>query len=244
MLPAPTFTDLPSPPHAGPPAEAGGPEAPHDFALTLRRARLLADWSAAEAPWAARMAELLLTQDGSATRLCEQVAGGPVGLIVHHQRALTAAEAPPEVRASLPGDGFIERLVTLHAHGEVMMDNLSWLAPEALAPDIRAELAAGRTPIGHLLARMWIRRVAQPTTPALAGRLWQQVGLPDLGATRSYLIAVPAPQGAVDPTHAAPGRPAMFITECFRRGLLRPRPADPAKEGVLSQTGVSYSFAR
>lgn len=213
-------------------AAAPTPALPAD----LHRQRLLADWPEADRPWATRLAELLRVQDGSATRLCEHVAGGAVGLVVHHQQTVPAEQAPPEVRVHLPGAHYIERLVTLHAHGQVMMDNHSWLAPAALPPDIQAELAAGRTPIGHLLARMWIRRVACPEAQALWPLLWQHVGLPDDAATRSYLIRVP--QGAdpaadltaqtVDLACVNPleGSAAMLITECFRRGMLMP-PAAP-----------------
>jgi chorismate-pyruvate lyase len=160
------------------------------------------------------LAALLLAQDGSATRLCEEVAAGPVGLTVHMQREVSAADAPPLVRAQLPGEVFIERLVSLHAHGQIMMDNLSWLAPAALPPDIQAELAQGRTPIGHLLARMWIRRRTLAAPESLWPALWAHVGLPDPEATRSYAIDVPE-RGT-----------AMVITECFRRGMLAASPPE------------------
>lgn len=176
--------------------------------MTLLRARLLSDWSESEGPWARRLAGVLLAQDGSATRLCEEAAGGPVGLTVHFQRVVAAEAAPALVRAQLPGAVFIERLVTLHAQGQVMMDNLSWLAPAALPTEIQAELAQGRTPIGHLLARMWIRRRTLAAPEALWPALWSHVGLPDPQATRSYAIDVPE------------GGTAMVITECFRRGML------------------------
>jgi chorismate-pyruvate lyase len=180
----------------------------------FHRACLLSDWTSAQLPWARRLAALLLAQDGSATRLCEEVAAGPVGLTVHVQREVPADAAPALVRAQLPGEVFIERLVSLHAHGQIMMDNLSWLAPAALPPDIQAELAQGRTPIGHLLARMWIRRRTLAAPETLWPALWAHVGLPDPEATRSYAIDVPE-RGA-----------AMVITECFRRGMFAAFPPE------------------
>ena len=177
-----------------------------------RRERLLDGWVGADAAWAARTAALLLAQDGSATRLCELVAGGPVELVVHAQRELAEAEVPAAVRAQLPHGPLIERLVSLQAHGQVMMDNLSWLAPQALPPDIRQALAQGEAPIGHLLARMWIRRVTVAQPQPLWPPLWQRIGLPDPQATRSYAI------------HTHDGGAAMLITECFRRGMLMTLP--------------------
>jgi len=181
-------------------------------ATPARRERLLDGWAGTDAAWAARTAQLLLAQDGSATLLCETVAGGPVSLVLHEQRELAAAQAPALVRQLLPGQHFIQRRVSLEAHGQVMMDNLSWLAPQALPADIRAELAQGRSPIGHLLARMWIRRVSLPAAQALWPLLWAQTGLPDPAATRSYAI------------HTPEGGAAMCITECFRRGMLMTLP--------------------
>lgn len=159
----------------------------------------------AVAAFAQRELQLLLAQDGSATRLCEVVAAGAVALQLLDQQIV--GRVPAEVGERLPGSRFIERITCLHAHGEVMMDNLSYIALDGLAADVRRELEEGVTPIGHLLARMWVRRAffdAPP--PALCERLWGVVGLPDAGATRSYCITTP--EG-----------PCMLITETFRRGM-------------------------
>ena len=171
----------------------------------------------ADAPAVAALAQrelrLLLAQDGSATRLCEVVAAGPVSLQLLDQK--TVEQVPPEVRMHLPGTAFIERLTCLHAHGEVMMDNLSYIALDGLAPELRRALDGGQIPIGHLLADLWVRRTfLDRTPPALGARLWDAVGLPDAGATRTYGIVTP--EG-----------PRMLITETFRRGMRLdpPRPA-------------------
>lgn len=152
-----------------------------------------------------RILQLLLATDGSTTRLCETVAGGPVQLVLLHQ-AITEGELPPDVRQQLPGQRFIERLTCLVAHGQVMMDNLSYIALDGLAPDIRADLEGGRLPIGHLLARMWVRRVGLPPSAALQQRLWAEVGQPDPASTRNYVITTP--EG-----------PRMLICECWRNGM-------------------------
>lgn len=157
-------------------------------------------------PAPARMLQLLLAQDGSTTRLCETIAGGPVALHVLAQR--TVEQVPEVVRTVLPGTRFIERITSLAAHGEVMMDNLSYIALDGLPADIRRDLEDGRMPIGHLFARMWIRRSFLDAQPLLCERLWAATGgLPDAAASRSYSVVTP--QG-----------PCMLITETYRRGML------------------------
>jgi len=149
---------------------------------------------------------LLLAQDGSTTRLCETIAGGPVTLQVLRQGI--SADVPDIVRSVLPGTMFIERFTCLAARGEVMMDNLAYIALDGLAADLRRDLEDGTLPIGHLLARLWVRRARLdgPTDP-LQARLWSVAGLPDEAATRSYSIATP--EG-----------PRMVIAETYRRGML------------------------
>lgn len=163
-----------------------------------------------------RLLALLLAQDGSTTRLCETIAGGPIGVQVLRQ--LRTVDVPNVVTAQLPGTRFIERVTSLVAHGEVMMDNLSYIALHGLEPDIEEALAAGRTPIGHLLARWWVRREAVPDSGELSARLWQFSGSPDPAASRSYRIDTP--QG-----------PRMLITETYRRGMLMNRaPRQPEQQ--------------
>jgi chorismate-pyruvate lyase len=154
---------------------------------------------------------LLLAQDGSTTRLCETVAGGAVQLRTLHQRSTDAV--PPIVREQLPGERFIERITFLATHGAVLMDNLSYIALHGLEEDVERDLRAGTMPIGHLLARWWVRRETVPDRNGeLAARLWQTVGLPDAAATRSYRILTP--EG-----------PRMLIAETYRRGLWMQREA-------------------
>jgi len=148
---------------------------------------------------------LLLAQDGSTTRLCEAIAGMPVQLHLLSQRITQGA--PASVREALPGTSFIERVTCLAAHGEVMMDNLSYIALQGLDAGARAELEAGRTPIGHLLARRWVRRSALPAGDELLPMLWRHVGLPDADASRHYRV-----EGTAGPM--------MVIAETFRRGML------------------------
>ena len=156
------------------------------------------------------MLALLLAQDGSTTRLCETVAGGPVALWVYAQR--TVDSVPAEVRAVLPGARFIERITCLAAHGQVLMDNLTYIALDGLAPDLQRDLEAATLPIGHLLARLWVRRaaLAPEAAPVLTARLWDVVGVPDAPASRSYRIVTP--EG-----------PLMLIAETYRRGMLMTR---------------------
>jgi len=162
----------------------------------------------AQAAHARNVLRLLLAQDGSTTRLCEAIAGGPVSLQVLEQRVVHAV--PAEVRTALPGSSFIERITCIAAHGQVMMDNLSYIALKGLPPDLRRDLEGGLIPIGHLLARLWVRRAFLEAAPMLIERLWGVVGLPDPDASRAYCIATP--EG-----------PRMLIAETYRRGMLMGR---------------------
>ncbi len=159
-----------------------------------------------------RLLELLLAQDGSTTRLCEAIAGEPIQVDVLSQQ--TVRLVPDVVRTQLPGDEFIERITSLVARGEVLMDNLSYIAMHRLEPDVEAALREGSVPIGHLLSRWWVRRVALDDDGGLPQRLWQVVGLPDAPATRTYRIDTPQ-------------SPRMLIAETFRRGMLMDCRAKP-----------------
>lgn len=159
-------------------------------------------------PRARHVLRLLLAQDGSTTRLCEAVAGGPVALHVLHQRA--TADVPDLVRRHLAGEQFIERITFLAAHGEVLMDNLAYIALDGLDAGIERDLRAGTLPIGHLLARMWVRREPIAGAQPLCEQLWNAVGLPDEAATRSYRIVTAE-------------APRMVIAETYRRGMLMDR---------------------
>lgn len=151
-----------------------------------------------------------MAQDGSTTRLCEAVAGGPVALSLLHQQ--TTRQVPAVVRKQLPGEEFIERITFLAAHGEVLMDNLAYIALQGLPQDIERDLRAGTMPIGHLLARLWVRREPLALVDQLTNRLWNAVGQPDPRATRSYRIVTP-------------DGPRMLICETWRRGMLMDRAA-------------------
>ncbi len=161
--------------------------------------------SPAHAAHARSVLRLLLAQDGSTTRLCETIAQGPVTLQLISQQVVETV--PPQVRDSLPGSRFIERVTFLAAQGQVMMDNLSYIAVEGLAPQVRSGLEDGTTPIGHLLAQMWVRRSFFRPAPGLCEQLWSEVGLPDSDASRSYCITTP-------------DGPRMLIAETYRRGML------------------------
>jgi chorismate-pyruvate lyase len=155
-----------------------------------------------------RVLGLLLAQDGSTTRLCEAIAGGPIELHVIDQRV--TSEVPEIVRRQLPGGTCVRRITSLAAHGQVMMDNLTYVALAGLEPDIEADLRAGQLPIGHLLARLWVRREPVMEAAELTQQLWDAVGLPDPAAARSYRIVTP-------------GGARMVITEAYRRGMLMDR---------------------
>lgn len=175
-------------------------------ATLLRRTFIdpLAD--AAEAQRQQWLLRLLLAQDGSTTRICQAVAGAPLKLEVWHQQVTSAV--PDAVRDALPGAHFIHRVTSLAAHGEVMMDNLVYVALDGLSESLRRGLDSGAIPIGPLLDSLWVRRKPLPTpvTQQLCSELWERVGLPDAAASRAYTIA--APSGNL-----------FVIAETYRRGM-------------------------
>lgn len=146
---------------------------------------------------------LLLAQDGSATRLCEALARRPITVQLQFQRRTT--DVPPSVLAQLGGKAWLERATTLHAHGVVLMDNLSYTRLDAVPDWFLAGLDAGTTPIGHLLDRLPIQRDDLALTDDIAERLWPHVGLPDARAAKLYRIST------VD-------GPLMLVMETFRAG--------------------------
>ncbi len=154
-------------------------------------------------PAAQPLLRLLLAQDGSATRLCEALARGPIGVHLHSQQR--TQDVPASVLAQLGGHAWLERATTLHAHGEVLMDNLSYTRLDAVPDWFLAGLDAGTTPIGHLLDRLPIQREDLPLTDDIAARLWPHVGLPDTRAAKLYRI------------RTASG-PLMLVMETFRAG--------------------------
>ena len=158
---------------------------------------------------------LLLAQDGSTTRLCQAIAAVPLTLQVRQQTV--TATVPECVRAALPGQRFIYRVTSLAAHGEVMMDNLVYVALDGLSEPLREGLDSGAIPIGPLLESLWVRRKPLPAEVAqvLGNELWGEVGLPDPAAARAYIIATP-------------GGNLFVIAETYRRGMRMNFDAAPA----------------
>ena len=150
---------------------------------------------------------LLLAQDGSTTRICQAVAGTPLKLEVWHQQVTPTV--PDVVREVLAGDSFIHRVTSLAAGGEVMMDNLVYVALDGLSEPLRRGLDSGAIPIGPLLESLWVRRkpLPAPVTQHLCRQLWEHVGVPDAAASRAYTIATPSGN-------------LFVIAETYRRGML------------------------
>ena len=148
---------------------------------------------------------LLLAQDGSTTRTCSAMCGLPVQVLLHHQHRTT--EVPRTVAEQLGGSSWLERVTSLVAGGQVLMDNLSYTRLDAVPDWFLRGLDEGAAPIGHLLARLFVQRQAIESEPALEAGLWKVVGLPDSRASRAYRIVTP--EG-----------PLMLIFEVFRGGLV------------------------
>jgi chorismate-pyruvate lyase len=149
---------------------------------------------------------LLLAQDGSTTRLCQAIAGTPLSLQVRRQTV--TATVPDCVRGILPGERFIYRITSLAARGQIMMDNLVYVALDGLSEPLRDGLDSGAIPIGPLLETLWVRRkpLAAEVAGALSAQLWNEVGVPDPAAARAYTIATPAGN-------------LFVIAETYRRGM-------------------------
>lgn len=153
---------------------------------------------------AAALLRLLIEQQDSMTRLCEALAGGPVELRLVQQRATT--EVPAQAHRLLPGRRFIERVTSLVAAGEVLTDNLVYVALDGLEPGLREDLETGRKPIGHLMDVRRHRRDTVAVGPDVLARLWAAVGEPDPAAMRCYTLCTP--EGS-----------AMLVCEALRGGL-------------------------
>jgi chorismate-pyruvate lyase len=169
-----------------------------------RQKFLIASDTQARAGCARALLRLFLTQDGSTTRLCEAMAGDRV--TVHLLFQTVVRELPAHLRNALPGRGFLRRIVSLAAEGQVLLDSISYIALDALDADSVARLEAGTTPIGHVLDELWTRRSFRSQDDALFEELWREVGEPDAQSSRSYSVLTQ--QG-----------PCMVIAETFRRGM-------------------------
>ncbi len=154
---------------------------------------------------------MLLTHDGSTTRLCQALTGAPVGVYLHHQHRTT--EVPTEVRDLLAGEVgeiWLQRVTSLYnTSGEVLMDNLSFTRLNSVPDWFIQGLDEGQAPIGHLLDQLFVKRKAVTTSSAVQNLLWDTVGKTDALASRSYQIATS--------DHAF-----MLIFEVFR-GALTPQ---------------------
>ena len=134
----------------------------------------------------ASLLRLLLGQDGSTTRLCEVIAGGPVELFLHSQTRVQIV--PDGVLEFLGGESWIERITSLHVAGRVMMDNLTFTRTDRIPNEFAADLERGELPVGRLLDRMFVkRRLIQAL--GLGEILWTVTGLPDARASRAYTIS-------------------------------------------------------
>jgi chorismate-pyruvate lyase len=156
------------------------------------------------APGAGALLRVMVEQDGSMTRLCEQLAEAPVQLRLRQQQV--TPDVPDGVRSLLPGARFIERVTSLVADGQVLTDNLVYVALDGLDVTLQDELQAGRRPIGHLMDGRPHRRDVVQVGPEVLQRLWAVVGTPDPAAMRCYTMRTP--EGS-----------AMLVCEALRAAL-------------------------
>jgi chorismate-pyruvate lyase len=156
-------------------------------------------------PVSVRLLRVLLGQDGSTTRLCEVIAGGPVELCLHSQARVETV--PDGVLEFLGGASWIERITSLHVAGRVMMDNLTWTRLDRIPAEFADDLERGELPVGRLLDRLFVKR--QPISASSFGEiLWNVSGSPDPRASRAYTIS-------------SETGPFMLVFETYRAEIAR-----------------------
>jgi chorismate-pyruvate lyase len=156
----------------------------------------------------APLLRMLLALDGSTTRVCEAVAQAPMQVQLIQQQQ--THEVPAAVREQLGGSSWLTRVTSLHAHGQVLMDNLSFTRLDAVPAWFLQGLNDGAAPIGHLLQRLFVQREPVAGSVQIEQMLWQHVGQPDARASRCYCIVTE--QG-----------PLMLIFEAYRGGMVVPK---------------------
>jgi chorismate-pyruvate lyase len=147
----------------------------------------------------------LMALDGSTTRVCEAIAQAPMQVLLLAQEQ--SREVPVAVREQLGGEAWLVRVTSLHAHGRVFMDNLSFTRLDAVPDWFLTRLNEGSAPIGHMLQRLFVQREPVKASAEIEQLLWQHVGLSDARASRCYRIVTE-------------GGPLMLIFEAFRGGMV------------------------
>ncbi len=155
--------------------------------------------------WANMWKQQLLTQDGSATLICETLAQGRIQLDVITQ--VKTDQVPASVKTHLTGTDFIERQVTISHTGQVMMDNLTYISLEQLDSDVRFHLEQGLYPIGYIFDVKLTRKRAVPCPDDVLDRLFSRCGAPDPDAARTYVLEIE-------------NNSCMLITETYRGGMM------------------------
>ncbi len=148
---------------------------------------------------------MLMALDGSTTRVCEAIAQAPVQVLLLAQTQTD--DVPDAVREQLGGSAWLARVTSLHAHGRVLMDNLSFTRLDAVPPWFLAQMNEGQAPIGHLLQHLFVRREPVASDARTEALLWRHVSLPDERASRCYRITTER-------------GPLMMIFEAFREGMV------------------------
>jgi chorismate-pyruvate lyase len=160
-----------------------------------------------DGPVHTRLKRVLMTQDGSTTRLCAAIAadaGAALELQLVLQERRDAVPSP--VAAALGGGRWLVRITSLHARGQVLMDNLSFTRLDTVPDWFLEELDRGVAPIGKLLDSLYVRREPAPASPEVENLLWDRTGLAHRKASRSYVVRLPE-------------APLMYIFETWRGAI-------------------------
>jgi chorismate-pyruvate lyase len=138
---------------------------------------------------------LLLTHDGSTTRLCSAINDAAVTVYVHQQHVIADTDSNPivpELQSILGGTRWLQRITSLHNQiGDVFMDNLSFTRLDTVPDWFLNALEEETVPIGRLLDQLFIQRKPIDTSLEMQHLLWNTVGVLDPRASRSYKIATP-----------------------------------------------------
>jgi beta-ribofuranosylaminobenzene 5'-phosphate synthase len=124
---------------------------------------------------------ILLTTDGSVTRVLEAIGREPVNVETIEQRVIQADEALAEVLGASPGEEVNYRVVNLTNSGGVLMRAVSYAPIARLIPEFRAPIMRRDMPIGRIMAELGIearREITDINTASADRELAAVFGVP------------------------------------------------------------------
>ncbi|NOZ59231.1 MAG: DUF98 domain-containing protein [Euryarchaeota archaeon] len=150
---------------------------------------------------------ILLTADGSLTRILEAIEMRPVGVEAVLQRVVGAEREVAALLEVSPGEEVNYRVVNLRTPERVLVRACSYAALSRLEPEFRELVMRAEKPIGRIMAELQVesrREVLDFRALRAGAELAEVFGIPEDSTVleRRYLIV----------RH---GRPLIYITESF-----------------------------